>query len=79
MPRYGSQCYLSRKALLSWIRLSLALFELMIFVWYNIFMGFKYDPFLKMEAVRLRKLGKSYNEIRRSLGVKSKGTLSLWL
>jgi len=32
----------------------------------------------KMEAIRLRKLGKSYGEIRKKVKV-SKGTLSLWL
>jgi len=32
----------------------------------------------KIEAIRLRKLGKSYGEIRKKARV-SKGTLSLWL
>jgi len=32
----------------------------------------------KIEAIRLRKLGKSYSEVRRKIKV-SKGTLSLWL
>ena len=32
----------------------------------------------KIEAIRLRKLGKSYSEIRKKARV-SKGTLSLWL
>jgi hypothetical protein len=33
---------------------------------------------LKEKAIRLRKDGKSYNEIINILGIKSKGTLSLW-
>ena len=32
----------------------------------------------RIEAIRLRKLGKSYSEIRKKVKV-SKGTLSLWL
>ena len=34
---------------------------------------------LKEKAVALRKSGKSYNEIRRTLSIKSKGTISYWL
>lgn len=33
---------------------------------------------LKKEAMRLRRHGKSYNDIIKKLGIKSKGTLSLW-
>lgn len=33
----------------------------------------------RQEAIRLRQLGKSYNEIRKTLGVRSKGTISYWL
>ena len=33
---------------------------------------------LKEEAIALRRGGKSYNEITKALGIKSKGTLSLW-
>lgn len=33
---------------------------------------------LKTEAIRLRKTGRSYNEIRKILGINSKGTLSHW-
>lgn len=33
---------------------------------------------LKSKAILLRKNGKSYNNIRKILGLKSKGTLSLW-
>jgi hypothetical protein len=33
---------------------------------------------LKEEAISLRKKGKSYNDIRKSLGIKSKGTISYW-
>ena len=33
----------------------------------------------RAEAVRLRREGKSYNEIRKILGIKSKGTISYWL
>ena len=33
----------------------------------------------KQQAIQLRLEGKSYNEIRRTLGVRSKGTISYWL
>lgn len=33
---------------------------------------------LKEEAIALRRGGKSYSEITKALGIKSKGTLSLW-
>jgi hypothetical protein len=33
---------------------------------------------LKTKAIELRKIGKSYNEIRKLLGISSKGTLSHW-
>lgn len=33
----------------------------------------------RQEAIRLRLQGKSYNEIRRMIGVPSKGTISVWL
>lgn len=38
-----------------------------------------YPPELKAEAKKLRLEGYSYTQIRRTLGLKSKGTLSLWL
>lgn len=38
----------------------------------------KYNTDLKEKALRLRKIGRSYNEINKSIGV-SKATLSLWL
>ncbi len=34
---------------------------------------------LKDKVISLRKKGKSYNEIRKELGIKSKGTISYWL
>lgn len=33
---------------------------------------------LKEKGIALRRLGKSYNEIRKALGIKSKGTISYW-
>src|SRR4051812_3253276 len=33
---------------------------------------------LKNQAISLRREGKSYNDIIKELGIKSKGTLSLW-
>ena len=33
---------------------------------------------LKEKAISLRQNGESYNNIRKILGIKSKGTLSLW-
>ena len=41
-------------------------------------MGSQIPVELKEKAFTLRKLGKSYNEIRKTLGLKSKGTLSAW-
>jgi transposase-like protein len=38
----------------------------------------KLDETLKKEAIKLRREGKSYNEIIRILSLKSKGTLSCW-
>ena len=43
---------------------------------YNTFMGSNIH--LKNTAISLRKNGKSYNSIRKTLGLKSKGTLSHW-
>ncbi len=37
-----------------------------------------YSKLLREKAIALRKLGKSYNEIRKILGIKSKGTISYW-
>lgn len=36
------------------------------------------DPKLKEKAISLRRKGKSYGDIKRALGLKSKGTLSAW-
>lgn len=33
----------------------------------------------KAKAIQLRRRGKSYNDIRRVLGIRSKGTISVWL
>lgn len=42
-------------------------------------MGFYcYSDTTRQEAIRLRKAGKSYSEIRKELKIKSKGTLSVW-
>ncbi len=47
---------------------------------YNRYMGStKYNISLKEKAINLRLKGKSYNEIRKTLGVNSKGTISHWL
>jgi hypothetical protein len=48
----------------------------MITVIYNISMGSNID--LKKKAIDLRRNGKSYNEIIKTLGIKSKGTLNAW-
>jgi hypothetical protein len=41
-------------------------------------MGLTYSDTIRREAIQLRKLGKSYGDIRKTLNIKSKGTLSLW-
>ncbi len=38
-----------------------------------------YDSHHKQQAIALRLAGKSYGDIRKALGVKSKGTISVWL
>jgi len=50
--------------------------ELDLLFIYNILMG--PNIHLKEEAISLRKKGESYNNIRKKLGLKSKGTLSHW-
>ena len=50
--------------------------ELNLLVVYTICMGSNIH--LKNKAISLRKSGKSYNNIRKTLGITSKGTLSHW-